>query len=88
MESPVMNADEISKQPPAGPPATISKPEYKAPLRERCADGLLIIEAQESSDKSPHTYSYTRHGRARSRVPGVPRISPVTKTKNAHQALA
>ena len=36
----------ISNQPPRQgpePPANIPKPEYKAPLRERCVDGLLII---------------------------------------------
>ena len=35
-------------------PPLPSKPEYKAPLRERCADGLLI---RGSSDKSTHIHA-------------------------------
>ena len=53
---------EISNHSLRRPPPLPSKPEYKAPLRERCADGLLITEV--TSPRSPRTQDgHTRDSR-------------------------
>ena len=55
-----------------------TKTAWRGPLRERCADGLLIVEAQVTS---PHTIIYTRHGGAISDVSVLRCHLPYTKVK-------
>jgi len=76
------------QRPPAGP--SLSKPEYKAPLRERCADGLLLkilyLETGRGSSDKSHTQPRGRRPSAALRLGGTSAAGSVLEVSTLEAA--